>query len=168
MYIVKQGETEAETKKRAFAQTVAESVALFLLSLSALPGGGPVRQGLTRVFDWLLSELGLQVTQLLIAGFVAIAGITAYWFKRKNQKWYGMVEIGVGVLSAVFVAGTLTPHKLDLARWSTLAGSAYVIARGLENRAKGMELLKLKVVLENPESSSSPQNPQQPQSAPSS
>jgi hypothetical protein len=34
-------------------------------------------------------------------------------------------------LSAVIVARSLGPDKLDLVKWSTLAGCAYVIARGL-------------------------------------
>jgi hypothetical protein len=47
------------------------------------------------------------------------------------------VEVVVGFLSALFVAGTLAPGRLDLAKWATLAGTAYVVARGLENFKKG-------------------------------
>jgi hypothetical protein len=84
--------------------------------------------------EWLIGKLGPQLTQVIFSGIVALLGLAAY-FKSKNQKWYGIVEIMVGLFSTVVVAGTVAPNRLDLAKWTTLAGSAYVIARGLGNHA---------------------------------
>jgi hypothetical protein len=95
-----------------------------------------------------MRQLGLQLTQLLIASLVTGLGIGAYKFKSFNQKWYGVVEVGVGFLSAVFVAGTLTPGKLELAKWATLGGAAYVVQRGLGNYFDGKKLTVPKVAAE--------------------
>jgi len=85
-------------------------------------------------FERATHYLGLGFTQLLIAVVIIGLGIGAYRFKRRNKKWYGIVEVIIGVLSAVVVARSLAPNGLDLAKWSTLAGCSYVIARGLGNR----------------------------------
>jgi hypothetical protein len=94
-------------------------------------------QQIQRALEWVMRKLGLQVTQLLIAFIVTGFGIGAYKFKSFNQKWYGIVEVVVGFLSAVFVAGTLTPGTLELAKWATLGGAAYVVQRGLGNYFDG-------------------------------
>jgi hypothetical protein len=78
-----------------------------------------------------------RTTQLLIAAGVTAGGGLAHLFKTKNKKWYGIVEMVIDFFSAIFVSGTLVPGQLELAKWSTLAGAAYVIARGLGNRADG-------------------------------
>jgi hypothetical protein len=89
------------------------------------------------LFDWATRTTGLRLTQIAIALIVTVSGSIAHYFKTKNQTWYGNVEIVVGFLTALFVAGTLTPGHLDLSKWATLAGAAYVIARGCGNRQEG-------------------------------
>jgi hypothetical protein len=89
---------------------------------------------LNALFVWATRTFGLGLTQLFIALLITTLGFVAHYFKSKSQKWYGNVEILVGFLSALFVAGTLTPGNLDLSKWATLAGTTYVIARGLGNR----------------------------------
>jgi 4-hydroxybenzoate polyprenyltransferase len=138
--------TDPKNKWQNFGGQLAESLLLFYISTLVLHNEEEVKQRLANAFNWVLNKLGLQFTQLLIAFLIMGIGTGAYFFKRKNQKWYGIVEILIGFLSAVVVAGSLLPHKLDLAKWATLAGSAYVVARGLENRAKGIELLKARAM----------------------
>lgn len=87
-----------------------------------------------RVFGWLFHFLGAQLAQLLIAAIIAMLGTAAFRFKKKNKRAYGSVEIVFGFVSAVLVAQHISGTAQDLAKWSTLAGSAYVIARGLGNR----------------------------------
>jgi hypothetical protein len=91
------------------------------------------------LFRITVDLLGPKLTQLVIASGIAIIGYGAYRFKRADQYHYGIVEILVAICSAAFVADTLAPGKLELSKWATLAGSAYVVARGLENRSKGKE-----------------------------
>ena len=68
-------------------------------------------------------------------------GFGAYHFKKKNQAWYGNVEIFIGFVTAWVIAGTLKPDSIELSKWATLAGSAYVIARGVGNHAEGKDRL---------------------------
>jgi uncharacterized membrane protein len=89
---------------------------------------------LNAFFAWAVRTVGLGLTQLFVALFITALGFGAHYFKRKNQRWYGNVEVVVGFLTALFIAGTLKPGSLDLSKWATLAGAAYVIARGLGNR----------------------------------
>jgi hypothetical protein len=88
-------------------------------------------------FDRVINALGVGLTQFLIALSVCVFGFAAYVFKEKSQKWYGNVELLVGFFTALGVAGTIKPGSFDLSQFATLAGSAYVIARGFGNRAEG-------------------------------
>lgn len=92
-------------------------------------------------FDWATRTLGLRFTQILIAFVVTALGFGAHVFKQRNQRWYGNVEVVIGFLTAFFVAGTLTPGNLDLSKWATLAGAAYIVARGLGNRKHAADRL---------------------------
>ena len=92
-----------------------------------------VIEWLNRFFEWATRTIGLRATQVIIAVGVTFLGFMAHSFKKKNQKWYGRVEMLFGFLTAFIVAGTLSSGTLELARWATLAGAAYVIARGRGN-----------------------------------
>jgi hypothetical protein len=97
--------------------------------------------GVTRMehlFERVLNYLGLELTQFAIAVLIIGLGFAASWYKRKNKKWYGNIEIFVGMSSALVVARSLGPNAFDLAKWSTLAGCSYVIARGLGDHKEGM------------------------------
>jgi hypothetical protein len=85
------------------------------------------------LFVWLVHRTNLKVAQLGVATLVASVGAVAHRFKIWNKRLYAVVEILVGFWSAVFVAGTLQPGVVELAKWSTLAGAAYFIARGAGN-----------------------------------
>lgn len=108
---------------------------LFLVLIGLLFNAGTYLSHIVqRVFLYFLDKLGLKAVQVGIAAIMTGIGIGAYFFKAKNQKWYGVVEVMVGVVGAVVVAGTLGPRTVEnLSKWSTLAGSSYVIARGLGN-----------------------------------
>ncbi len=110
-------------------------VVIVIVGSSLQPATGRITSIVQHAFEWVMQVLGLQLTQLLIAAAITAVGIGAHKFKQANKKWYGTVEVVVGFVSAVVVAKSLGPNTLDLAKWSTLAGCAYVIARGLGNRA---------------------------------
>jgi hypothetical protein len=113
------------------ASMVATAILSFMYVILVPAAGLPEME---RDLGRVMAYLGLQVTQLLIAAIIITLGIGAFWFKLRNKKWYGIVEIIFGILSAAVVARGLGPNRLDLAKWSTLAGCAYIIARGLGNR----------------------------------
>ena len=84
------------------------------------------------VFKWLVRTFGIHLAQFAIFCGVVAVGAFAHWFKQKNQKWYGVVEVAFGAASAGSVSFRMMPGPL-FAQWATLAGCAYVIARGLNN-----------------------------------
>ena len=69
----------------------------------------------------------------MIAFFIIGAGTVAHWYKRRNQFRYGLVEIVFGSSSAFAIALGMD-SSLDFAKWASLVGAGYVIARGLGNR----------------------------------
>jgi hypothetical protein len=85
------------------------------------------------LYPLMVQRLGLRPAQLVIASAVVAAGMCAYWFKRLNQRWYGIVEVLFGSISAISIASGLDPGQALFSRWAALAGCAYVVARGLNN-----------------------------------
>jgi hypothetical protein len=126
---------EGKISEKVFriAVTVLQGVGAIISTVYASDASKNFYRMMEHAFEWVVHKVGLELTQLLVAAAITGIGVSAYWFKVKTKKWYGRVEVIVGFLSAVFVAGSLGPNKLDLAKWSTLAGCAYVIARGLGN-----------------------------------
>jgi uncharacterized membrane protein len=96
-----------------------------------------IMQFVDEFFRWAIRTVGLRFTQVLVALVISALGLGAHYFKTKNQKWYGIVEVIFGTVTAFLVAGTLAPGKLDLSKWATLAGTSYVIARGWGNYGEG-------------------------------
>jgi hypothetical protein len=83
-------------------------------------------------FRWLAKTFGIHLAQFAIFAGVVAVGTFAHWFKKKNQKWYGVVEVAFGTASAGSISFRMMPGPL-FAQWATLAGCAYVITRGLNN-----------------------------------
>jgi hypothetical protein len=93
-----------------------------------------------RLFSYLVAHIGLHGTQYLIVLLVSLAGVTAYWFKRHNQRLYGLVEIVFALISATSLASGLTPGQAMISRWAALVGCAYILARGVNNYSDGKQL----------------------------
>jgi hypothetical protein len=94
----------------------------------------------SEIIEFLFRVLGPTKVAILAVVVVIVGGGFAFWFKRRSQLMYGAVEMLFGCLSALSVALTLAPGKSLIAQWASLAGSAYVIARGLSNVSDGMKL----------------------------
>jgi hypothetical protein len=73
----------------------------------------------------------------LIGVFVILFGCSAHLFKMKNKLRYGQCEMLFGAVSAASIAGGLTTQD-TLSQWVGLAGSAYVVARGLNNWSEAL------------------------------
>lgn len=87
----------------------------------------------TRLYGWLVTNLGLHRTQFL-AGTVTVGlGVLAYLFKLRNKMYFGLCEVTFGFVAAWSVSRGLDVPNITLAQFVGLAGSAYIVARGLGN-----------------------------------
>jgi hypothetical protein len=96
------------------------------------------------IFLETLIEIVLALARALTRGFGIITvavlgtGALAHWFKKKNQKAYGFVEVLFGLAAAAnIVFSKSSPRDLLLVQWAGLVACTYVVARGLNNRFEG-------------------------------
>jgi len=87
---------------------------------------------------YVAKRAGAHFTQMFVAGIVIGAGWSAAIFKRRNQLWYGYVEVFFGVMSAIAIVSrtnfaAVEFATLSLAQFGGLVGCIYVVARGLTN-----------------------------------
>jgi len=95
------------------------------------------QENVTLVFRAFAAVLGLPWAHIVAFILVVGTGLLAHWFKDKNQLWYGIVEVAVGVGSAATVVFSLKVTGAMFPQWTALVGCAYVIARGLNNISEG-------------------------------
>lgn len=81
----------------------------------------------------MILALGPHIVQIGIGVIVVGFGIGAHWFRRLNQRWYGMVEVVFGAVSGFTIAFSMIPSRPAPSQWASLVGCAYVVARGLNN-----------------------------------
>ncbi len=104
--------------------------AIGLVSMVAL------RSFIDNATDWVFRLHGGN----LILGTVAIGlGVTIFVFKKKSQLWYGVLELIFGAFSASAVASGMNTSGAMFSHWVALAGSVYVVARGLNNISDHIE-----------------------------
>ena len=82
---------------------------------------------------WATRILGLHGIQITLLTSVIAIGWIAHKFKMRNQLWYGVVEIFFGIGSGASVSFSMSPGRAMFAQLVTLAGCAYVVARGFNN-----------------------------------
>jgi hypothetical protein len=92
----------------------------------------------TGIGTWVVAVLGLHATQALAAVIVIFLGWGAHEFKRRSKLYYGYLEVCFGALSAIAIVTTVNFvavqfSNLRLTQILGLVGSAYVVARGLNN-----------------------------------
>jgi len=85
------------------------------------------------IYAAMARVLGAHLSQFIIGLFIATMGFVAHRFKQRNQRWYGMVEVMIGIVSGFSIAFGMVPSHVVLAQWASLIGCSYVIARGLNN-----------------------------------
>ena len=81
----------------------------------------------------MLGWLNLRFIQVVLSVSVLILGIGAFIFKKKSRKWYGLVEIIVAWFTAVSISTRIVQEQLDLTTIMSLAGTIYIVSRGLDN-----------------------------------
>jgi hypothetical protein len=87
----------------------------------------------SEAFLWLNRVIGKQLTALAMTTAVFAFGILAFEFKRESQYWYGLVEILFGGAYVYNITVNIQPGEQMFAKWATICGCVYVIARGLNN-----------------------------------
>ena len=83
--------------------------------------------------------LGTYGTQAAIAGSVTGLGFLAFEFKNRDLLNYARLEICFGIASVFTLTYSATPDQMHLTQWASLAGAAYVIARGRSNLVDAMK-----------------------------
>lgn len=119
----KDGTREPKSRYRWLFAIVQLSAFVFLLNEARV----------TRLYGWLVANLGLHRTQFLAATVAVGLGVLAYLFKLSNKLYYGMCEITFGFVAAWSVSRGLDVSNMTLSQFVGLAGSAYIVARGLGN-----------------------------------
>ena len=84
-------------------------------------------------FLWLDHIMGRQLSGILAALIVFSFGMLAHRFKQESQYWYGVVEVLFGASYAFSTVLSMKAEEAMFARWATLFGCVYVVARGLNN-----------------------------------
>jgi uncharacterized membrane protein HdeD (DUF308 family) len=88
---------------------------------------------------WMMSKLGLRLTQLLVGAGVLPLGFGAFFFKLRHQKTYGCVEILFAGIAAVIAARQMKPASDWSGQIATLVGAVYIVSRGLSNIKDGFK-----------------------------
>ena len=78
--------------------------------------------------------------QISIVGFAGLLGVGAHRFKKLNKALYGVSEVVFAVLYAMNNASRIDPSKPDQeVVWVSILGSAYIVARGMNNISDAAE-----------------------------
>jgi uncharacterized membrane protein YjjB (DUF3815 family) len=119
------GVTRAARIRNLLLEIIA-SIATWGLVLFATHHGGSVYRE--------LGHIPRQSVVFAIVGLTTtLVGFLAHWFKRKNQRIYGRVEMAFGMVPGFAIASAINPERPLLPQCVSLVGCAYVIARGLNN-----------------------------------
>jgi len=78
---------------------------------------------------------------------IPILGILLYWFRSRYRLAYGITEVGVGLVAAVYaVLPSFDVMRLGAAAILQLVGGFYIIVRGLDNTGLGLRGTRLGVL----------------------
>lgn len=87
----------------------------------------------SRVFWALGRAFGVRGAEVALVVLLFGVAWLAFEFKRRQQGWYGLCEIGFGITSGATVAATMVPGSSTLPQWMALVGCGYIIVRGMTN-----------------------------------
>ena len=126
-------ETPQQRRKEELRQIFREYGIDWLLVIAMMSfgsfGGHAIKDYSSRLYATVIRVVGFYGTQFAIGAVVVALGGFAHWFKGKGQRWYGMVEIPFGTLSAFAIAFNLPRNHISLTQYASLIGSGYVVAR---------------------------------------
>ena len=95
--------------------------------------------GLSWGFWAEFDRLNIRIIHIVAGIGVLVIGMGAFLFKKRSRKWYGVVEVAFAWFTAVSITTKMAPGRVDLPTWVGLAGTAYVVSRGLENIENGTD-----------------------------
>lgn len=95
---------------------------------------------------FLYRHFGLYGMRGVVCAVVIGLGVGAHYWKRMNQSSYGICEVIFGSLSGIFITFSLSLDTPLMSQWVGLGGSAYIIARGLNNVFEAKEKKNLSAI----------------------
>src|SRR2546429_8684651 len=107
------------------------------------------------LFDSFLHDLSnaYAIPTAIVGGLLILPlGISLYAFREKYLALYAYLEITFGIFYGIYTIGekshwgTISDSSAsNLASWTALAASLYIVVRGLDNRNKAKKVRKLEV-----------------------
>ncbi len=91
-----------------------------------------------RGYTWMMQACGVAVSHLLLATLVMALGVSAFIFKSKYQRTYGIVEVLFAGVAAVVAARQIKVGQDWSGQLATLVGCIYIVSRGLSNVRDGL------------------------------
>ena len=91
------------------------------------------------LLNWLDARMGFDIAAHLVALWALAFGLVLYVVRCHWPRFYGAVEIAVGVYIATFLVNRLLGRPVELgptengSAFFTIVASLYVIVRGLDN-----------------------------------
>jgi hypothetical protein len=135
----------AQRRRKEFGQSLRKHLVEYLLVIAVALigkfGASPIEHYVTRAYIVAVRVIGLYGTQFLIGSGIVSLGLFAHWFKARNQRLYGIVEVLFGSLSAFAIAFSLSSDNISLTEYASLIGSSYVVARGVNNMSEAKRRL---------------------------
>ena len=119
-----------------------EYLLVIVVALIGKFGASPIEHYVTEAYIVAVRVIGLYGTQFLIGAGIVSLGLFAHWFKGKNQRLYGIIEVLFGSLSAFAIAFSLPSDNISLTEYASLVGSSYVVARGMSNMSEAKRRLR--------------------------
>jgi len=122
--------------RQIFREHFVEYLLVIAVALVGKFGASPIEHYITQAYIAAVGVIGLYGTQFLIGAGIVSLGLFAHWFKGKNQRVYGIIEVLFGSLSAFAIAFSLPGDQISLTEYASLIGSSYVVARGMNNMSE--------------------------------
>jgi hypothetical protein len=88
----------------------------------------------TQSYLYFLKDVfGQNGMRIVICAFFVAFGAVAHIWKKWDIYSFGISEVVFGCIAAWFITFRITPGQPLLSQWVGLGGTAYIIARGLNN-----------------------------------
>jgi len=114
---------------------MAEDVASVVLAIA----GYGIYRALAHFGPWILGAIKPWYGRLLATAGLFGFGLLLYAFRCRRLRYYGSVEVLVGVYACWKAVEKLSQDRSPEIWLTVVAGAVYLVVRGLDNRAKGIK-----------------------------
>jgi len=92
-----------------------------------------------KIYQDFLVSMNKPRMKIIATAIIFILGITLYFFKQKQQFWYGFFETIFALMTCYFAIANINADSPPLSLLIALGSALYLIVRGLSNIADGRE-----------------------------